>query len=413
MERIIFHIDCDSFYASVEELYHPEHRGMPIAVGGSPENRHGIILAKTQPAKALGVKTGEPLWEALRKCPNLIIFPPDFKKYMRFSGLVRNICLRYTDFVEPFGLDESWLDVTDCAEKYGGGYALARRIQQTVLEEVGITVSIGISFNKVFAKLGSDYKKPFGITEITRKNYRKKVWELPVNDLLMIGRATKAKLNKKGIQTIGQLANTGIENLKRWFGKNGYTLYAFANGEDRSPVARYSDARTIKSIGNSATLPRDAVTPDEVKEVIFVLAEAVARRLRAKKLKGRVISVSMKNSALYSFTRQRRIEHYTNITSEIAKTAFELFKQNYNWELSVRSLGVCISDLESEEISEQICMFSAGAKREKLESLDKTVDDIKRRFGNYSVQRACLLSDEEITRFNPHDDHIVFPKALQ
>lgn len=409
MDRVILHIDCDCFYASVEEFCNPEYRGKPLAVGGSVESRHGIILAKTYPAKELGVKTAEPLWMALKKCPNLIIVPPDFKKYERFSSLVRDVFLRYTDLIEPFGLDESWVDISDCVESFEEGVLLAKKLQQIILKEVGITVSIGVSFNKIFAKLGSDQNKPFGITAITKENYKDIVWSLPVEELLMVGRATKEKLFRKGITTIGELANTELKNLRSWFGKNGDMLYAFSNGLDTAPVERYDSIQTVKSIGNSTTTPRDLVNNTEVKEVLYVLAESVSRRMREQGLKGRVVSVSVRSSNLEQFSRQKKLEHYTNLTDEILKTSFTLFLENYRWNVYIRSVGICVSDFAGESVSEQIDLFKNNEKREKLERLEKTVDNLRERFGSYSVQRACLLSDESITRFDPHDDHTIHP----
>lgn len=410
MNRTILHADCDAFYASVEMLYRPEIRKFPVAVGGDPEQRHGIILAKNQAAKKCGIKTGEALWQAKQKCRDLVIVPPNFPLYMRFSKLVRQICMDYTDQVEPFGLDESWIDVSGSIGLFGSGEKIAHEIQKRVWNELGITISIGVSWNKIFAKLGSDYRKPCGITCITKENYKKVVWPLPVSDLLMVGRATTNKLQQRYIMTIGDLANTDIENLERWFGKYGSMLYSFANGLDQSPVAKFDELQLIKSIGNSTTTPRDLNNSEDVKMVLFVLAESVARRMRQHGFKGRLISISVRDKNLLSFTRQHKISKYTNLASEIASEAMNLFQKNYFWSAPIRSIGISVGDFEHEQgIATQIDLFSDESKREKMENLEKTIDVLKRRFGNYSIQRACLLSDRDLTRFNPYDDHTIHP----
>ena len=246
MERVILHADCDAFYASVECLHRPEIRRFPVAVGGDVEQRHGIILAKNQLAKQYGIKTGEALWQAKQKCPDIVIVPPNFKLYQRFSRLARNIYLDYTDRVEPFGLDENWLDVTGSIHLFGDGVQIAREIQQRIWRELGITVSIGVSFNKIFAKLGSDYQKPCGITELSRGNYQSKVWSLPAGDLLMVGRATERKLRNRGVNTIGDIAEAGIKRMGEWLGKYGEMLYVFASGNDQTPVTQFDELQVIK-----------------------------------------------------------------------------------------------------------------------------------------------------------------------
>lgn len=279
MERVILHSDCNSFYASVECLHRPEIRDKPVAVGGEPEHRHGMILTKNLIAKKYGVKTGEPLWKAKQKCPELIIINPDYKLYMRFSEMARKIYLDYTDRVEPFGIDECWLDVTGSTGLFGNGEKIAQEIRGRIKYELGITVSVGVSFNKVFAKLGSDYKKPDAVTVIAKENYKNIVWPLPVEDLLYVGPATKRKLNSYGINTIGKLANMPQNYLHSYFGKWGDMLHDFSNGIDYSPVAEYNHIREVKSIGNSTTTIRDLVNNEDVKMVLFVLAGSVGRRM--------------------------------------------------------------------------------------------------------------------------------------
>lgn len=406
MQRAILHIDCNKFYASVECLHRPEIRDKPVAVGGSREERHGIILTKNEIAASYGVKTGEPLWQARQKCPELVVVPPNFPLYKRFSKMARNIYKDYSDYIEPFGLDENWIDITGSAKSPP---AIAQEIRRRVKYELGITVSIGVSWNKIFAKFGSDYKKPDAVTVITRGNYKDIVWKSPCSDLLFVGPATKRKLNSYGIYTIGELANSGQSFLKSVFGKNGEILYSFANGLDTTPVCHMNDEQALKSIGNSTTTPRDMMNDDDVKTVFTVLAESVARRLREHGVKGRSVTISVRDCDLRSFTRRTHLKTHTDVSSEIITAAMALFRANYDWAKPLRSIGVSVSDF-----GEDILQFDLNGtveKHEKLERLEHTVDDIRRRFGNYAVQRASLLADVGLSRFNPHDDHTIHPEG--
>lgn len=405
MDKTILHIDCNKFYASVECLYRPEIRSKPVAVGGSAESRHGIILTKNEIASKYGLTVGEPLWKARQKCPDLIIVPPNFPLYLRFSKLVRRMLEDYSDYIEPFGLDESWIDVTGDDR---GGEAIANEIRQRVREELGITVSIGVSFNKIFAKLGSDYKKPDAVTVITKENYKDIVWPLPCSDLLFVGRSTTKKLNYYGIHTIGDLAGTDIGFLKNILGKNGETLYFFANGMDSSPVRHKNDIRDVKSVGNSTTTVRDLVNNEDVKSVLFVLCESVARRMREQGLKGRTVTLSVRNKELTTFTRQKQMKACTNISTEFLSAAMELFVNNYSWNQPIRSIGVSVCDFDF-EYCEQFDLAKSVEKREKLEKIESTMDALKKRFGNYCIQRASQLKDKELLTFNPHDEHIIHP----
>lgn len=405
MEKTILHIDCNKFYASVECLHHPEIRDKPVAVGGSEETRHGIILTKNEIASKYGLTVGEPLWKARQKCPDLIVVPPNFPLYMRFSKMARNIYNDYSDYIEPFGLDESWIDVTGDRR---GGENIALEIKERVKTELGITVSIGVSFNKVFAKFGSDYKKPDAVTVINKSNYKDIVWPCPCSDLLLVGPATTKKLNSYGIYTIGDLALADIKFIKSLLGKNGELIHNFANGLDCSAVSHKNDERAVKSIGNSTTTSRDMVTDDDIKAVITVLGESVARRMREQGLKGKTISITVRDKNLSHFTRQCRLNNSTDVSTEIINNAMRIFRENYSWSNPVRSIGVAVSDFNIDE-GIQYDLSGSVEKREKLERLEKAVDDIRRRFGNYAVQRASLLKDEKLSRFNPHDDHTIHP----
>lgn len=410
IERKILHIDADSYYVSVEMVYHPELRGKAVAVAGDPQARHGIILAKSLPAKKAGVKTGEAIWEAKRKCSDLIILPADFPKYQRFSKMMREIYLEYTDMVEPFSLDECWLDVTGNNLLYKDPVLIAKEIQERVWLELGIPVSIGVSFDKIYSKLGSDQKtEQKSITVYTRKTFKELAWSLPVGELLMVGRSTRNKLESRGVMTIGDLAGVPVETLKSWLGKWGELLYIFANGLDPTPVAQFDELQVIKSIGNSTTTPRDLKTEDDVRVIVYVLAESVARRMRDQGFKGRVISVNVRSSELSSFIRQRKIERYTNITQEIAEEVMRLFHKNYNWSSPIRSIGINVSNFEHDNVPTQIDFFVSEEKRVKLEKIDEAVDNIRRRFGNFVLQRGIVLTDTELSHFNPYEEHTIHP----
>ncbi len=411
MNRVIFHVDCNKFFASVECLHRPEIRDFPVAVGGSVEARHGIILTANQIAAKYGVKTAEPIWQATAKCPNLIIVPPNYPLYVRFSNLVRAICLEYTDRVESFGLDESWLDVTDNVKDIKNGEILAHKIRERIKAELGITVSIGVSFNKVFAKLGSDYKKPDAVTVISRENFKEIVYPLPVRDLLFIGAATEKKLKNRGIFTIGDIANSTPEFLCSVLGKNGYMIYDFATGNECSPVKKFTRKCDIKSVGNSVTAPRDLETFTDVKLTFTVLAETVARRLRDQGIRAEKVSISVRNSALETFTKQGSLPAPTASSDTLIKKAMELFISGFEPPFSIRSIGICAFDLCSFNKTVQFDLFGDILRGEKLENLQKTVDILKDRFGSDCLKRASLLSDVNLTDFDPYEDHKVHPEG--
>lgn len=405
MERTVLHIDCNKFYASIECLYRPEIRNKPVAVGGDVESRHGIILTKNEIASKYGLTVGEPLWKARKKCPDLIIVPPNYPLYLRFSKLARMIYADYSEFIEPFGLDENWIDVSGSVQS---GEEIANEIRERVKSELGITVSVGVSFNKIFAKLGSDYKKPDAVTVISKDNFKDIVWPLPCGDLLMVGRATAAKLNSYGIKTIGELANTDEKFLKTVLGKNGQTLRDYANGLDISPVRRADEASDVKSVGNSTTTPRDLVDNDDVKIVFRVLCESVATRLREQGIKGKTVTISVRDVNLNSFTRQQKMKSHSDISSEIHTCAMTLFLNNYNWLYPIRSLGVSVSDFDI-DFCEQYDFSHSVENREKQEKIETAVDSLRRRFGNYCIQRGSQLQKRDLSHFNPHDEHIIHP----
>ena len=408
MERQILHIDCNKFYASVECFLHPELRDKPVAVGGDEESRHGIILTKNEIASKYGLTVGEPIWKAKQKCRNLIIVTPNFPTYIEFSKKVRSILEDYTDLIEPFGLDESWIDVS--GDWFKNGREIGFEIKERVRKEVGITVSVGVSYNKIFAKLGSDYKKPDAITEFSKDNYKDIAWKLPVGDLLMVGRSTERTMKKLGICTIGDLAGAEPSILETYLGKMGLVLHTFANGWDKTPVSVEGYRAPIKSIGNSTTTPRDLVSELDVKIILMALSESVGARLRENGFQCRTVEISIRDNGLYHFTRQCKLDRASNLTEEIARTAFELFQKNYNWEHPIRSLGVRGCDLVSEEMPYQLDLFMDETKREKIKKMDQVVDEIRGRFGYQSIQRAFMYQDKILAQLNAKE-HTVHPQA--
>ena len=403
--RTVLHSDLNNFYASVECAYNPELKKVPLAVCGDPEARHGIVLAKNQLAKGMGVKTGEAIWQARQKCPGLQVVPPDFRKYMHFSRLMRDIYAEYTDFIEPFGLDEAWLDVTGHRRS---GEEIADELRRRAREELGLTLSVGVSFNKIFAKLGSDMKKPDATTVITAENFRDKVWPLPVEELLFVGPATQRKLNRRNIFTIGDLACCDSSALRYALGRNGEMIWNFARGNDHSPVLAAGEEAMVKSVGNSTTTPRDLKCDRDVKLVLTVLSESVAERLRAQALQGDVVTLNVRDCELNILSCQRRVARPTALAGEIAAHAQTLFRERYHWDRPIRSLGVSVSNLESRDGCQQLSMFP-DRERERRYELEEAVEDIRRRFGHYAISRASLLADPGINGINPRDDHVIHP----
>ncbi|MEI6132379.1 MAG: DNA polymerase IV [Bacillota bacterium] len=407
-EKVILHCDLNNFYASVECLYNPQIREFPVAVCGSPEERRGIVLAKNQLAKKFGVTTGEPIWQSLQKCPKLILVRPNFELYLRFSGEAREIFSRYTSLVEAFGIDECWLDITAICKNERDGERFAYEIKDLIKEEMGVTASVGVSFNKIFAKLGSDMKKPDAVTVITREGFQKQLWGLPVNELLYVGRSTNKKLQRAGIYTIGDLAQATPTFLKTQLGKWGETLWCFANGLDESPVHRVEYEQTIKGVGNSMTLPRDLHNEEDVKTTMLVLAESVARRLRNHGLKGKTIQIYVRDNKLSGCERQGMLEKTTNSSYEIATKAMELFHDTWDWHLPVRAVGVRVTGICPDDEYVQISFLDDEGQRQKREKLESAIDRIRDRFGHYSIQRAVLIKDKDLSA-NPVEENVIHP----
>ena len=408
-QRRILHADFNGFYASVACFLNPEIRGLPVAVAGDPELRHGIILAKNELAKKFGVKTGEAIWQARAKCPHLLCVKPDFPSYHKFSDLGRAIYGEYSDRVEAFGLDENWIDVTNSTKDFDEAERLAEILRLRIKEELGITVSIGVAENKVFAKLGSDMKKPDAVTVIRPDQVREKVWPLGVRELLYVGRATEKKLQRIGVFTIGDLAKTPETLLHAQLGKCGIMLHAFANGQDRSPVLQMGYEPEAKSVGNGITTPRDLETDDDVYLTLIMLSESVSARLRDAGTRAKVISIAVRDKELVTFSRQKRLSRASNLTSELAGAAMELFRTHYDWKIPVRSITVTASDLEHGDAPEQLDLFGDETRRRRAEQAEAAVDHIRRRFGYHAIGRAIFLTDDQIGTMNPKEENVVHP----
>ena len=409
-KRIILHSDLNNFYASVECLYHPEYRGKPLAVLGDPEARHGIVLAKNYEAKSRDVRTGDPKWMAEQKCPGIVFVPPHYELYMKHSRLVRQIYSEYTDQVEPYGLDECWLDVTGSTRLFGSGEEIADKIRKRVKSELGVSVSVGVSFNKIFAKLGSDLKKPDATTVIECDRFKEVVWPLLVKELLYVGRATHNKLKRRGIFTIGDLANANPESLKFWLGKMGIVLWQFANGLDTSPVSNIGAKSLIKTVGNSTTAPRDLISDEDIRIILTVLCESVSARLREYGFICRTVQLGIRDNELEWIERQGKLEIPNRTAKSIFELSFALYKKHANGR-PVRSLSVRACDLELVDFM-QLSLLPEARRLEKQEELESVVDGLRSRFGHFSVQRGIMLTDRKLSDLDPKGEHIIHPMSF-
>lgn len=396
MERTILHCDMNNFYASVECMLNPTLRGHPVAVGGDVENRHGIILAKNYEAKKFGIQTGEALWQAKQKCPKLIIVPPHYEEYLKYSRLAHSIYADYTDLIEPYGMDEVWMDVTGSTKAFGNGEVIANTLRERIKYELGLTISVGVSFCKVFAKLGSDMKKPDAVTVIPKDSFRDIIWDLPASDMLGVGRSTEKFLSSYGIHTIGQLANAYPDLMQRKLGKNGMVLLAFANGEDRSKVAPQDYEPPMKSIGHGLTTMQDLENNAEVWNIMLALTQDIGHKLRVYNKNASGVAIYIRyivDKQIAGKQWQCQLPVRTHSAAIIAKEAYRLFERSYGWEYPIRSVTVRAINLCSQDLPEQLQFFSDAATVERKEKLETVVEDIRRRFGKYAIQPACLCQD--------------------
>ena len=385
----------NGFYASVELLDYPELKDKPMAVCGNPENRHGIILAKNQIAKNYGIVTAETLWQARKKCPDLRVVPPHHDKYKYYSKLINQIYLRFTDMVEPFSVDESWLDVTASQKLFGTGKEIADTIRETVKHELNLTLSAGVSFNKIFAKMGSDYKKPDATTVITKNNFKNILWPLDVRSMFFVGKATAEKLKKSGISTIGDLAVSDKSMLCSLFGKQGELIHDYANGLDFTPVSKYDEPEKIKSIGNGTTFRRNLTNIEDIKTAAISLSDTVATRLRKHKMKAFGVKVDIKNTELKIISRQQQLENPTNLAETISDTALEIIKKSWNLREPIRMLTVTAINLCNENQAMQLSLFaSENIFSEKGEKIERTMDDIREKFGNSAITFGRIIGND-------------------
>ena len=400
MDRTILHCDCNSFYASVECVLNPALRDVPMAVGGDEESRHGIILAKNEKAKRFHVETAETIWQARKKCPNLVIVPPHHNLYHEYSCRVMDIYKRYTDRIESFGLDEAWLDVTESKRLFGDGKQIADEIRQVVRDETGLTVSVGVSFCKVFAKLGSDYKKPDATTVFSRRNWKEFIYPLPVRDMLYVGRKTAIELERLGIKTIGQLAAFDERTLTSRFGKAGGMLYRYANGLDDEEVKLVYEKDEVKSVGNGITFSHDLIGEDEIRSGIYALSDSIASRMRAKGLKCTTVQIMIKDPNFKTISRQMKLSAPTYTSRDIREAAMELVKKTWNMKLPIRMMSVTGTGLVGEDnIYEQVSLFEEGREHDKkVERFEKTVDTLRNRFGSVVSLGGSMKYDGKLRK---------------
>lgn len=409
-ERIILHSDLNSFYASVECMLNPALRNKPVAVCGSTEDRHGIVLAKSELAKKAGVKTGQVNWQARQQCPGLIVVPPQYEQYLKYSKMTREIYQRYTDQVEPFGMDECWLDLTGSSNLFGNGEEVAHQIREIVRNELGMTVSVGVSFNKIFAKLGSDMKKPDAVTVISLDNFRETVWKLPASDLLYVGRATEKKLSNYDIRTIGDIANSEPEFLHRLLGKNGLQLWVYANGRDKSRVMNIDYHSPVKSIGHGITCTADLENNEEVWRVFLELSQDIGHKLRVHGLTAKGVQITIKDDTLSYKQCQAQLSISTQSPMELALKAKELFEENYIWHTQVRAVTVRAINLIPRNAPQQLDIFNDNVKREKQERLENAIESIRSRFGKRAVCNAILMGDLKMPGRGVHE--VIMPGMM-
>lgn len=397
MSRVILHCDLNSFFASVELLSHPELKELPVAVCGDPASRKGIILAKNEAAKGYGIRTAETIWQARQKCPDLVLLPPHHDRYREYSHLINTIYGQYTDLVEPFGIDESWLDITGSMHLFGGDpRAIADGIRERIRRELGLTLSVGVSFNKVFAKLGSDYKKPDATTVIPPEGWQSIVWPLPLGAMLFAGPAAQRILGQYGIRTIGQLAAADNALLENLLGKLGRQLWSCANGLEDSPVRPQHLQEPVKSVGNSSTFPENLTSREQIRRGAALLCDSVATRLRQQGLYCRAVQVGLRDPAFHNVSRQKHLPHSTHLMRELLDTAMELIDQIWRAPSPVRLISVTALDLTDRwETYEQEDLFSPSApiQERRQEKLEQVMDDIRRRYGTRAITYGETAGD--------------------
>ncbi len=395
MERTILHCDCNSYFASVESIDHPELKSVPMAVCGDPDSRHGIILAKNELAKHYGIKTAETIWQAKKKCPHLTLVRSHHHKYQEYSELINQIYEQYTDLVEPFSIDESWLDVTGTLHKFGTGKEIADTLRRRVHEEIGVTISVGVSFNKIFAKLGSDYKKPDATTVITRENFQSILWPLPATDMLFVGSASAERLANVGIETIGAIANAGREQMKAILGRSGETIWDYSMGLDASPVKSSRDVEQPKSIGHSITFPHDLRGRQEICAGLLALCDQVGSRLRKHGLYCSTVQIQIRDPYLRTISRQQKLAAPTNVTKVIYDAAVAIAEKSWAMSAPVRLLSVTGTSLTENCTAQMTLIGDTTEEKLKNAKLDHAMDNIRSRFGKDAISYGRLMKKPE------------------
>lgn len=393
MARNILHCDMNNFYASVECMLSPELKQYPVAVCGSVEERHGIVLAKNYKAKAFKVATGDAVWQAKQKCPDLVVVPPHYEEYLKYSKLAKAIYCDYTNQVEPYGMDKCWLDISGTKKLFGNPVDVANEIRERIKFELGLTISVGVSFNKIFAKLGSDYKKPDAVTVFEKETFREKIWGLPASDLLGVGRATTRVLNNYCIRTIGDLANSDYDFIKRILGKNGVSLWLYANGRDNSTVKDIKFVSPVKSIGHGITTVVDLDNEEEVWRVFLELTQGNGHKLRVHQKVAKAVAIYVRDNTLFSKQWQTQMQMVTQLPLVLAQYAFQLFKKRYDWRNPIRSVTIQAINLFPQDMPQQIDLFCDYERAEKQEKLDGCVEKLCQRFGKRCIRNAVLLQE--------------------
>lgn len=393
MARNILHCDMNNFYASVECMLSPELKQYPVAVCGSVEERHGIVLAKNYKAKAFKVATGDAVWQAKQKCPDLVVVPPHYEEYLKYSKLAKAIYCDYTNQVEPYGMDECWLDISGTKKLFGNPVDVANEIRERIKFELGLTISVGVSFNKIFAKLGSDYKRPDAVTVFEKETFREKIWGLPASDLLGVGRATTRVLNNYCIRTIGDLANSDYDFIKRILGKNGVSLWLYANGRDNSTVKDIKFVSPVKSIGHGITTVVDLSNEEEVWRVFLELTQGNGHKLRVHQKVAKAVAIYVRDNTLFSKQWQTQMQMVTQLPLVLAQYAFQLFKKRYDWRNPIRSVTIQAINLFPQDMPQQIDLFCDYERAEKQEKLDGCVEKLCQRFGKRCIRNAVLLQE--------------------
>ncbi len=391
-DRVILHCDLNNFFASASITQNPSLKLLPVAVCGDTEKRHGIVLAKNNIAKKYGVKTAEAIWEAKLKCPELVTVSPNYSLYKKFSNMAKEIYLGYSDKVEPFGIDECWVDISNRGVTYETGVKTANEIREKIKSYIGITVSVGVSFNKTFAKLGSDLKKPDAVTLISPENFKEKIWPLKCSDMIMVGKSTEASLKSLGIFSIGDLAAADERALIKKLGKNGRLLKKIAMGEDDGNVSVFSNIAPPKSISHSETSEKDLTTYEEIFSSMLKFSENICESLKKHRLMAKTVSIHLLTNDFQKKEVQAPLDFPTDISAVIAEKAMQLFKSKFTLKKPFRAVGVRVTGLEPyNSAAKQLNLFDNEERIQTLETIEDNIINIRSKYGKDSLKRAVCI----------------------